>query len=79
MKRTTISLPDELASEISREAQRRGASVSEVTRDALREHLDSRAGQDLPFVGIGRSGHHDVARQAEEILAQELGSDAGGR
>jgi metal-responsive CopG/Arc/MetJ family transcriptional regulator len=78
MKRATISLPDDLAQDVAREAQRRRVSVSEVTRDALREHLERPAGGDLPFVGIGRSGQHNTARRAEEILAHEWG-DARGR
>lgn len=78
MKRATISLPDDLAQDMAREAQRRRVSVSEVARDALREHLERPADGGLPFVGIGRSGQHDTARRAEEILAHEWG-DARGR
>jgi Arc/MetJ-type ribon-helix-helix transcriptional regulator len=77
MKRATISLPDDLAQDVAREAQRRRVSLSEVARDALREHLDRPAGG-LPFVGIGRSGQHDTAQRAEEILGREWG-DARGR
>lgn len=75
MRRATISLPEDLAQDIEREAQRRRVSVSEVARDALREHLDRRAEGGLPFIGIGRSGTSDTARRAEEILAREW-SDA---
>lgn len=78
MKRATVSLPDDLAQDVAREAQRRRVSVSEVARDALREHLDRPAGGGLPFVGIGRSGQRDTAQRAEEILAREWG-DARGR
>jgi Arc/MetJ-type ribon-helix-helix transcriptional regulator len=78
MKRATISLPDDLAREMAREAERRRVSVSEIARDALREHLHSSPAQGLPFVGIGRSGRRDTARRAEEILAREW-VDAGGR
>jgi Arc/MetJ-type ribon-helix-helix transcriptional regulator len=73
MRRTTISLPEDLAQEIEREAQRRRVSLSEVARDALREHLDGQTAGGLPFVGIGRSGTADTARRAEEILAHEWG------
>jgi Arc/MetJ-type ribon-helix-helix transcriptional regulator len=78
MKRTTISLPDDLAQDVAREAQRRRVSLSEVARDALREHLDRPAQGGLSFIGIGRSGQSDTARRAEEILAREW-SDARGR
>lgn len=73
MRRTTITLPDDLAQDIAREAQQRRVSVSEVARDALREHLNRRAAGGLPFIGIGRSGTSDTARRAEEILAREWG------
>jgi hypothetical protein len=63
---------------MTREAQRRRVSLSEVARDALREHLGRDADGGLPFVGIGRSGRSDTARRAEEILAREWG-DARGR
>jgi Arc/MetJ-type ribon-helix-helix transcriptional regulator len=82
MKRTTISLPDELAGIVSREAQRRRVSVSELAREALREHVaGGKLGEPrvLPFAGIGRSGTRRTARDAEEILAREWGGRAGGR
>jgi Arc/MetJ-type ribon-helix-helix transcriptional regulator len=78
MKRTTISLPHDLAQDVEREAQRRRVSISTVTRDALREHIQKRSASRLPFIGVGRSGQHDTARLAEEILAREWG-DARGR
>jgi Arc/MetJ-type ribon-helix-helix transcriptional regulator len=78
MKRTTISLPSDLAQDVEREAQRRRVSISEVARDALREHMQRPQANSLPFIGIGRSGRHDTARRAEKILAREWG-DAGGR
>ena len=78
MKRATISLPDELARDVEREAQLRRVSLSEVAREALHEHLDRRAAHGLPFIGIGRSGEHDTARRAEEVIADEW-SDARGR
>ncbi len=73
MRRATISLPEDLALDIEREAQRRRVSVSEVARNALREHLDRQAADGLPFIGIGHSGTRDTARRAEEILAREWG------
>jgi Arc/MetJ-type ribon-helix-helix transcriptional regulator len=78
MKRTTISLPSDLAQDVEREAQRRRVSISEVARDALREHMQRPQANPLAFIGIGRSGQHDTARRAEEILAREWG-DARGR
>lgn len=72
MMRTTITLPDELARDVKREAHRRRVSVSKVACEALREHIDSSV---IPpsFIGVGKSGQHDTARRAEEILAREWG------
>jgi Ribbon-helix-helix protein, copG family len=77
MKRTSISLPDDLANALDREARRRGTSVSAVAREALAERLRMPAGEmrELPFVGLGRSGERDTARRAEEILAEEWQPD----
>jgi Arc/MetJ-type ribon-helix-helix transcriptional regulator len=72
MRRTTISLPDDLAEILEREAQRRHLSVSEVVRAALLEHLAISSGKKrLAFVGIGKSGTKHTARDAEQILEKE--------
>ena len=76
MKRTTISLPDELAAALEREARRRRVPVSQVAREALEAHLGRGAGgRDLSFKAIGRSGHRTTARDIEEILADEWAID----
>ena len=73
MKRTTITLPEELATAVSREARRRHVSVSEVTREALAAHLGLSGDEprQLPFAALGASGHRTTARDFEEILAAE--------
>ena len=73
MKRTTISLPDDLAQALDREAQRRRASASEVARAALAEHLGLVQGEPrrLAFADLGGSGHLTTARDMEELLEQE--------
>jgi hypothetical protein len=73
MKRTTLSLPDDLADALAREARRRSTSASAVARDALARHLhlvptEARA---LPFAALGRSGHRSTGRDMEELLARE--------
>jgi len=82
MKRTTISLPDDLAQALGREARRRHASASEVTRAALQEHLGMAPGRprSLPFAAVGRSGQHSTARDMEQLLEREWDEhDPGGR
>jgi len=38
MKRTTVSLPDDLAGALEREARRRNVSASAIPREALTSH-----------------------------------------
>ena len=77
MKRTTISLPDDLAAALQREAHRRRMPVSRIAREAIealigRPHAGRRK---LPFASLGRSGHHSTARDLEAILAAEWADD----
>jgi metal-responsive CopG/Arc/MetJ family transcriptional regulator len=73
MKRTTISLSDELAATVEREARRRRSSVSEIVRDALSAHFHLDQPRRLPFESLGGSGYTNTARDMEEILAREWG------
>lgn len=72
MRRTTVTLTDDLALAVEREARRRSISVSEVAREALAIHLGL-AGQPrtLPFANLGRSRFRDTARRMEELMAGE--------
>jgi Arc/MetJ-type ribon-helix-helix transcriptional regulator len=81
MRRTTISLPDDLAQALGREARRRHSSASEVTREALQQHLGLAPGRprSLPFAAVGSSGHRSTARNIEQLLEQEWDDDARGR
>ena len=77
MKRTTISLPDDVALLAVREARRRGVSLSEITRQALAEHLGLAAASPraLPFARLGSSGSRHTARDLEAHLAAEWAQD----
>jgi hypothetical protein len=77
MKRTTISLPDDLAAAMEREARRRHVSISEVARECLaaRFQPSSEGRRKLPFIGIARGGDTDTSERIEEILAEEWGRD----
>lgn len=72
MKRTTVKVTDELDARMRHEAERRGTTVSEITREALESYL-GRGRRKLSFVASGRSGRRDVARRVEEILKREWG------
>jgi Arc/MetJ-type ribon-helix-helix transcriptional regulator len=77
MKRTTISLPDEVALLAEHEARRRGISLSEVARQALSEHLGigGDSPRRLPFAKLGRSRHTDTSVRVDEILARRWTRD----
>ncbi len=71
MTRTTITLPDDLASALKREARRRHTSVSAVAREALAERLGlNGATREVPFAALGRSTDGRTARESEEILTE---------
>lgn len=75
MQRTTVKLPDELDARLRHEAQRRGITVSELTREAIEAHLGGpRARRKLLAAAAGASGHDDISERIEEILANEVAS-----
>jgi predicted transcriptional regulator len=71
MKRTTVKLPDDLDARLRHEADRRGVTLSELTREAIESHLGHRGRRRLLAAGAGRSGRGDVAARIEEILDAE--------
>ncbi|MBS1837435.1 MAG: ribbon-helix-helix protein, CopG family [Actinobacteria bacterium] len=72
MQRTTVKLPDELDARLRHEAARRGVTVSEVTREAIEEHLGAgRSRRKLLAAAVGASGRSDISERIEEILAAE--------
>ena len=53
------------------EAERRGITISEITREAIEDHLGARVRR-LGAAGAGRSGRTDISERIEEILASEV-------
>jgi predicted transcriptional regulator len=72
MRRTTVKLPDDLDARLRHEAQRRGTTISEITREAIERHLGG-PGRRLGAAAAGRSGRVDISEQIEEILSGEVG------
>jgi hypothetical protein len=81
MKRTTLSLTDDVAFALKREARRRHTSVSAVARAALAEHfgIDSAGPREVPFAAIGRSDDGRSAREADRMLADVFEARANRR
>ena len=73
MKRTTITLSDDLAQVLERERRRRATSASALVREALAEYLvvSPARPRKIPFAALGRSGHRHTARDMDHILARE--------
>ena len=74
MIRTTVSLPDDLATLLEREARRRDPCVADSVRRAVASFLGASSDRrSLPFAALGRSGRRHTARDAEKILTAEWG------
>jgi hypothetical protein len=73
VKRTTVKLSDELDARLRHEAERRGVTVSHLTREAIEAHLGIKGRRRFLAAGAGRSGRSDVSERIEEILRAEVG------
>ncbi len=73
MQRTTVKLPDELDARLRHEAERRGSTVSDLTREAIETFLGAQKGRRrLLAAGAAASGRDDISERIEEILAAEV-------
>jgi hypothetical protein len=73
MRRTTVKIPDSLDARLRHEAQRRGVTISDISREALEAYLVGSGGRRrLGAAKAGRSGFTDVSERIEEILAAEV-------
>ena len=74
MKRTTISLPDDLSAALEREARRRRVPVSQVAREAIESELGlgEEEPEPFPLIGLweGEGGPTNVAANLDEFLAE---------
>lgn len=73
MKRITISLPDELAARVEREARQDRTSISQVVRQSLTAKfgpVPEDGKRPVPIAGLFASGYTDTAERHDEILAE---------
>lgn len=78
MRRTTISLPDDLADALEREARRRRVPVSQVAREAIeaRLGLSDEGPRDLPFIGVAESRDSEWSAATSEAYLARFWADA---
>jgi hypothetical protein len=78
MRRTTISVPDDLLARARRVAETRGVSLGEVYRDALRGYLDGASAWDPPrSLGAGDSGGAGRGRDLDDLPDDAYGKAPG--
>ena len=77
MKRKTITLSDELAKLVEREAQRREVSFSEMIRQLITEKLVATAehSRTIPWAGIVNDPGLVCGERIDETLGQEWSKD----
>jgi metal-responsive CopG/Arc/MetJ family transcriptional regulator len=67
----TITLPDDLQRALKQVAQARGCTEAELVQMILRTYLDSHQTVLHPCIGMGASGHADLAQRDEDLLWAE--------
>jgi len=68
-----VKLPEDLDARLRHEAERRGTTVSDLTREAIEAHLGGkRPRRRLLAAGAGASGHSDISERIDAILAAEV-------
>ena len=72
MKRTTVKLPEDLDAKLRAEAQRRGITTSELTREAIEAHLGVGRRRVLHGAGSFRSETGDLSIRVDEIFGEIL-------
>lgn len=79
MKRTTVTLPDDLARVVEEEARRRGTSVSEVVRQSIFDSLLGSERRSIPFAALFEDPEmtpaSEMDRELEDSWADDLDRD----
>jgi predicted transcriptional regulator len=75
MQRITISLPDNVAAALKREARRQKSSSSQVAREAIEARLNIGQKRALSFIGMIKSGRTDIAANFDEYLEAARATD----
>jgi hypothetical protein len=72
VKRTTITLPDDVDARLRLEARRRGSSIADVAREAIERQLPPAPSEgELSFFSIGEGSPRD-ASECDELVAKAV-------
>lgn len=66
-----MKLPNDLDAKLRHEAERRGSTIADITREAIEAHVGGTERRRLIAAKAGKSGRSDTARRIEEIIRQE--------
>jgi predicted transcriptional regulator len=76
-RRTTVLLDADLMERLERHARLLRTTKTAVLAQALETYLSANeVVADLPFVGVGRSGHGRLSLDARSIAGREIGRPA---
>lgn len=67
---TVSAFAEDVDARLRHEAERRGITISELTREAIQAHLGAR--RTLGAAAVGRSGQDDNSERVEETLASDV-------
>lgn len=73
MKRTTITIPDELDARIRLEARRRGVSIAAITREALERSVPgpTLSGR-LGFFAVGEGNPLEASERVDKLVGEAI-------
>jgi hypothetical protein len=73
VKRTTVTLPDEVDARLRLEARRRGSSIAGIAREAIeREFPPVPAEGWLSFFSIGEGSPRGASEQVDKLVAEAV-------
>lgn len=72
MKRTTVKVPEALDHRMRNEAERRGITISQLTREALEAYLAPELPRKLRGAGKYRSDRSDITERWDELYREAL-------
>jgi Arc/MetJ-type ribon-helix-helix transcriptional regulator len=76
MVKTTVYLDDRDAAALRRMAAESGRSQAEIIREAISRTTQAAGPRRLRSAGVGRGSGAPIARNADEIVREELGRSA---